>query len=218
MNKKNIKDIKDKYNLEEIKDAFDDGCILPQLEFFFVGDNDDFLNACNLIGLDENNNEFVLFLYFHMGQNILTKNSLSIHIETRNIFYSSFNTNENVYNFSLAQQDETKLFLPKRISYHYSFERYMKQFSPALSLEESNKYDFLTNKNSKYLLYKFNDWIESLNAEKIKLRHSSVDRDGVGLTEIQKTKKKQNKTKKKRQPAFDRKKLSVKLEKLIHAR
>ena len=75
LNEKNIKDIKDKYNLEEIKDAFDDGCILPQLEFFFVGDNDDFLNACNLIGLDENNNEFVLFLYFHMGQNILTKNS-----------------------------------------------------------------------------------------------------------------------------------------------
>ena len=128
-----------------------------------------------------------------MGQNILTKNSLSIHIETRNIFYSSFNTNENVYNFSLAQQDETKLFLPKRISYHYSFERYMKQFSPAFSLEESNKYDFLTNKNSKYLLYKFNDWIESLNAEKIKLRHSSVDRDGVGLTEIQKKKKKKKK-------------------------
>ena len=68
----------------------------------------------------------------------------------------------------------------------------MKQFSPALSLEESIKYDFLTNKKSKYLLYKFNDWIESLNAEQIKIRHSSVDRDGVGLTEIQKKKKKKD--------------------------
>ena len=69
----------------------------------------------------------------------------------------------------------------------------MKQFSPALSLEESNKNDFLTNKNSKYLLYKFNDWIESLNAEQIKIRHSSVDRDGVRLTEIKKKKKKKKK-------------------------
>ena len=30
----------------------------------------------------------------------------------------------------------------------------MNQFSPAFSLEESEKYDFLTNENSKYLLYK----------------------------------------------------------------
>ena len=42
----------------------------------------------------------------------------------------------------------------------------MKQFLPAFSLKESEKFNFLTNKNSKYLLYKFNNWIESLNAEK----------------------------------------------------
>ena len=42
----------------------------------------------------------------------------------------------------------------------------MKQFLPAFSPEESEKYDFLTNKNSEYLLYNFDNWTESLNVEK----------------------------------------------------
>ena len=159
---------------------------LHNLNFFFDGDNDNLLNACNLIGLNEDNNEFVSFLCSDMGQNILTNNSLSIHVERGNIFYDNFSTNENFYNFLLAQQDETKRFIPKRISYHRSFERYMKQFLPAFSLEESDKYDFLTNKSSNYLLYKFSDWIELLNAEKIKIRHSSVVKNDVGLIGIEK--------------------------------
>ena len=39
----------------------------------------------------------------------------------------------------------------------------------------------LTNKNSKYLLYKFNNLTQSLNAEKIKIRHSSKVKDDIGL-------------------------------------
>ena len=81
---------------------------LHNLNFFFDGDNDNLLNACNLIGLNEDNNEFVSFLCSDMGQNILTNNSLSIHVERGNIFYDNFSTNENFYNFLLAQQDETK--------------------------------------------------------------------------------------------------------------
>ena len=97
---------------------------------------------------------------------MMTDNSLSIHIESGNIFYDHFNTNENFYNFLLVQQNETKQFIPKRISHHHIFETYMKQFLPAFSLKKSEKYDLLTNKSSKYLLYKFNNWIDSLNAEK----------------------------------------------------
>ena len=55
------------------------------------------------------------------------------------------------------QQDETKQFIQKRVLYNQSFERYMKQFLPAFSLVEIKKYNLLTNKNSKYLLYKFNN-------------------------------------------------------------
>ena len=62
-------------------------------------------------------------------------------------------------------------------------------------LEERNKYDLLANKNSKYLPYQFNDWIESLNAEKIKIRHSLAVKDNVRLVQIEK----------KRQPVLGRK-------------
>ena len=149
----------------------------PQIEFFF-------LNACNSIGIDEDSNEFVFFLCSDIGQNMMTDNSLSIDNRKQKYFYDNFNTNENLYKFLLVQQDETKQFIPKRISYRHSFERYMKQFLPAFSVEESEKYDLLTNKNSKYLLYKFKNWIESLNAEKIKISHSSKVKIDISLIKI----------------------------------
>ena len=43
----------------------------------------------------------------------------------------------------------------------------------------------LTNKNSKYLLNKFNNWIKSLNAEKIKTNYSSKLKDDIGLIKIE---------------------------------
>ena len=49
----------------------------------------------------------LLFLY-DVGQNIMTNNSVSILIESGNIFYQNFNTNENFCSFLLAQQDEKK--------------------------------------------------------------------------------------------------------------
>ena len=69
------------------------------------------------MSLSEDNKEFASFLFSDMGQNIMT-NSLSINIETGNIFYNDFNTKENFCNFFLAQQDKLKQLIPKRISYH----------------------------------------------------------------------------------------------------
>ena len=43
----------------------------------------------------------------------------------------------------------------------------------------------LSHKNSKYLLYKFNDCIESLGAENILIRHTSKVKDVVGLQKIE---------------------------------
>ena len=44
----------------------------------------------------------------------------------------------------------------------------------------------LFHKNAKYLLYKFNDWIESMGAEKILIRHTSKVKDEIGLQKIEK--------------------------------
>ena len=128
-----------------------------QLEFFYGGNNDNFVQACNLLSPNEDNNEFISLLCSDQGQNIMTSNSLSIHIESGNIFYQNFNTNENFYSFLLTQQDETKEIIPKRIAYHYSFEKYIKNYLPSFSVDDVEKFDLYANKNSKYLLYKFND-------------------------------------------------------------
>ena len=43
----------------------------------------------------------------------------------------------------------------------------------------------LTNENSKYLLYKFNNWNESLNAEKNKISHSPKVKQDNELIKIE---------------------------------
>ena len=61
-----------------------------QLDLFFRGDNNNFVQACNFLSLNEDNNEFVFFLCSDVGQNIMTNNNLSIHVETGNMFYNDF--------------------------------------------------------------------------------------------------------------------------------
>ena len=116
LEEKTFENITQEYNFHEIRDAFDDAVVPHQLEFFYGGDNDNFIRACNFLSINEDNNEFVPFLCSDRSQNIMTNNSLSIHIESSNIFYQNFNTNENFYNVLLAQQDETKRIIPKRIA------------------------------------------------------------------------------------------------------
>ena len=88
----------------------------------------------------------------------MTNNSLSIYMKTGDIFYNDFNTKENLYNTLLVQQDESKQYIPKRISYHYSFEKYTRSYVSSFSLKEIDKLDLLSNKNAKYLLHKFKYW------------------------------------------------------------
>ena len=132
------------------------------------------------MSLNEDKNEFISFLCPEAGQNIMTNISLSIHIESGDIFYQNFNTNENFYSFLLAQQDLSKRVIPKMISYHHSFEKYVKNYLTSFSINES-----LFKQNSKYLMYKFNHWIESLGAEKMLIRHMSKAEDVVGLKKIE---------------------------------
>ena len=62
----------------------------------------------------------------------------------------------------------------------------MRNYLPSFSLDEIEKLDMLSNKNAKYLLCKFNDWIESLGAKKKLIRHISKVNDIVGLQKIEK--------------------------------
>ena len=87
--------------------------------------------------------------------------------------------------FLLTQQNETKTIIPKGIAYHYSIEKYINDYLPSFSLDDIEKFDLFANKNSKYLLYKFNDWIKSLQgAEKLTVQHTTKVKDSFGLNKL----------------------------------
>ena len=73
----------------------------------------------------------------------------------------------------MVRQNKTKAIIPKHIAYHYSFEKYVKNYLPS-SVDDVNKFHLYANRNSKYLLCKFNHWIESLQgAEKLIIQHAA---------------------------------------------
>ena len=184
---KNILEIKQEHEFNKIKDAFDEGTITLQLDFFCGGEHlpENFKHACNFLSLNDENIGFTDFLCSKRGENIKTNNSLSIYVEFRNIFYQNFNRNENFHSLLLVQQDETKSIVPKRISYSYSFEKYLQSYLPLFSIDDVEKYDLYSNKNAKYLFYKFNDWIESTKGEKLFMRHTAKTKDDFSLEGIE---------------------------------
>ena len=53
-------------------------------------------------------------------------------------------------------------------------------------IDKSEKFDLYSNKNSKYLLYKFSNWIQSLpGAKKLIIRHTAEAKDSYGLKKIE---------------------------------
>ena len=52
---KTLENIKEEYNFDEIKDASDEASAPSSLLFFCGGENDDFLQACNFLSLNEDN-------------------------------------------------------------------------------------------------------------------------------------------------------------------
>lgn len=185
LEEKTIKQIQEEYNFDEIKDAFDNAAVPQQLGLFYSGDDEEFIEACNLLLPDDDNSDFKSFLCSDVGQNIMTNNSLSIHVESRNIFYQNLNTNENFDGFLVAQQVESKLLIPKRNSYHHSFEKYIKSYLPYFPVDEAKTFDCFSNKNSKYLLHKFNDWLEFAGGQKKLIRHVSKSKGNIGLKIIE---------------------------------
>ena len=146
-----LEKIKEEYNFDEIKDAFDEAAVRHQLDFFYGGENSNFNQVIKFLLSSNKNREFIAFLLSDQGQNLMKNNSLSIHIESGDIFHQNFNTDENFYNFILVQQDHQTAPVPKRISHHHSFGKYILNFLPSFSIEDVEKFDLYAHKNAKYL-------------------------------------------------------------------
>ena len=125
-----------------------------------------------------------------LGLKTITQNKLSIHVDSGDIFYNNNNnTDENFYSFLLSQQNDEAAYVPKKWSYNNSFDQYISSLLQQFSIEDQEKFDLLSFKNSKYLFYRFNDFIKSYGNPRYKLLHTKKLLDTVSVEKIEKKNK-----------------------------
>ena len=81
----------------------------------------------------------------------------------------------------MSQQNDEAAYVPKTFSCNNSFEKYITTFLQALSKDDQEKFDLLAFKNSKYLFYRFNDFVKAYGNPRYKLLHTRKMLDSVGL-------------------------------------
>ena len=69
-----------------------------------------FIAKLKHLGLNGDMQKFTEFLTSDYCASILSEIKLTIHIETGNIYYDNYNTNENIYDFIFVQEDINKTF------------------------------------------------------------------------------------------------------------
>ena len=158
-----------------------------ELEFFSGGVEqvNSLYNRLNSHGLVRGNEDFVEFLATDECQEALQRDDISIHVPTGNIFINNQNTEESIYTFLDNQQDETKKEIPLDFSYDDNLTDYMTKYLPAINDYDEVKYDFLANKNSKFLFNLFNKHQENRGKKKQPVRHTKVPADGYALQKLQ---------------------------------
>ena len=150
-------------DLTEILSKIEKGEVSKQLEFFEGGQNKEFEDKAKLIGLSTDSTEFLGFLWSSFCQELLIENKLKIHIESGNIFFNNLDTNESIYDFFQRQENQSKAKIKhSHFTFTDSYENYFEWLFHGFKGNEDKKFDVLTNKNSKYLFYRFNDYLERI--------------------------------------------------------
>ena len=125
--------------------------------------------------------ELLEFLQSDSCQEIIIENKLKIHIEIGYIFFNNLDTNESIYGFFQQQENQSKAKINFEFSFTDSYENYIDWFVQGFKGNEDQKYDVLTNKNSKYLFYRFNDYLDGLLQPIKPVLHSVITDDDLAL-------------------------------------
>ena len=152
------------------------------LNFFSGRFNQKFHSLVHKIGFSTENQAF---LQWDLCKEILENNHLKIHIETGNICYKNEDTNESIFEFIKNQQDSSKEMINYDLTFEGSFKNYYKWILNDYDSYEKTKLDLLTLKNTKYLVYRFNDMLKSTDQPMMKIRHSKVTDDYFVAEETQ---------------------------------
>ena len=152
---------------------------------FYGGDSQQFVDALEFLGLGPINREFAAVLLSDLRRKTMTQNKLSIHVESGDIFYDNHNTEENFYIFLLFQQNDEAAYVLKKFSCNDTFEKYTTSFLQNFSIDDQEKFDLLAFKNSKYLFYRFNDFVKIYGNPRYKLLHTRKMLDSVALKKLE---------------------------------
>ena len=144
-----------------------------------------FKNYVRAPRLSPNSLEFVDCLQSDECKEILLWNKLKIHVETGNIYYDNKDTNESIYSFLSAQQDPDKASIDSEFIFAGSYEDYFQWLIVGFDSYEKTELDVLTNKNSKFLFYCFNDFLQQRFREPKSVRHSTITDNYIVLDRIQ---------------------------------
>ena len=181
-----FKKVIEEYDILGMKNTMDETGQMPEsIYFFYGGDSQNFVDALEFIGLSPINREFAAFLLSDLGRQTMTQNKLSTHVESGDIFYDNQNTEEKFYSFLLSQQNDEAGYVPKKFSYTNTFEKYITSFLQMFSIDDQEKFDLLAFKNSKYLFYRFNDFVKMYGNTRYKLLHTRRMLDTVGLQKVE---------------------------------
>ena len=157
-------------------------------EFFNGGSHRRFAEILeNFADDNEEITEFINFLQGDICRNILENNKLKIHVDSGKIFYENEDTNESIFNFILAQNNPISGYIGRNISFDQDYKTYFQWVSSAFSKTEKNKLDILTNVNSKFLFYRFNDLLQQQSKKTKRIKHSVVTKDYIAGEKIQDT-------------------------------
>ena len=85
----------------------------------------------------------------------------------------------------MSQQNDEAAYVSKKFSYNISFEKYITNFLQVFSIDDQEKLDLLAFKNSKYLFYRFNDFVKAYGNPRYKLLHTRKMLDSVGLKKVE---------------------------------
>ena len=168
-------------------EELNEGKLPEQLKFVSSGSSGGSglkIRAVQKIGsLNESNNDFVEYLTTDYGREVLAKNKMKIHLETGNIYYNNKNMQERIYDFLLAQQDETEKLMDYKIDLTDHFEFYLNEIIAPIT---NDKDDMDTNSTSKFLFYHFNNLRHNfLDEDTYKIRHTIVSDDQYALDVLQ---------------------------------
>ena len=183
--KEKIEDLDEIINKVSNIDNNQDEQKIFEFQFFTGGTNQKFDSFVQKFGLSSENLEFLDFLQWDYCKEILENNDLKIHIETGNIYYKNNDTNESIFEFMKNQQDSSKGKINFNLMYDGNYNDYFRWILNGFDAYEKTKLDLLTFKNTKYLLYRFNDLLESTGQPIILIKHSKVTDDYIAAEEIQ---------------------------------